>query len=183
LSGCATFSGHTIGPGESGNARQALYALKAWRADGRLAVQTAGDAWQANLYWDHDEYQDRLRVSGPFSQGAVSIILQKDLIYINEGNGVSVMSRDPDRDLRERLGFAVPWASLRFWLLGVPDPAAHAQTSLTQKNGATSFSQSGWSVTVDRYAGAGSRFVPQKMRIEGEKAKLKIVIDSWEIGG
>lgn len=183
LPGCALFRAEQPVPPVSGEATQALYALKVWRLEGRIGVQTAEDAWQANLFWDHEANQDRLRVSGPLSQGMVSIVVQKDLIYINEGNGVTELSRDPDAILRQRLGFAVPLGSLRYWVLGVPDPE-RAYTPVPSGDGAPSgFQQSGWTVRVDRFMNAGNHRLPQKLLVQGAGVKLKIIGDNWEIKG
>jgi outer membrane lipoprotein LolB len=165
------------------DAKQSLYALKTWRMEGRIGVQTAEDAWQANLFWDHEPTQDRLRLSGPLSQGMISIVLQKDLIYVNEGDGVTQLSRDPDALLRERLGFAVPLSSLRYWILGVPD-SERVYTPVYGSDGALSgFQQAGWAVRMDRFMNVENHVVPQKMQVQGSGVKLKIIADTWDIKG
>ncbi|MGZ8219689.1 lipoprotein insertase outer membrane protein LolB [Methylomagnum sp.] len=184
LPGCASLRTETAAPPLPENT-QALYALKMWRLEGRIGVRTTGDAWQANLFWEHEAAQDRLRISGPLSQGMVSIIVQKDLLYINEGNGVTKLSRDPDAELRERLGFSVPLASLRYWMLGLPDPAlAHAPIQVG--GGATAgFRQLGWTIRVDSFTHLNNRALPQKLRVERDDVavKLKIIADTWNTGG
>jgi outer membrane lipoprotein LolB len=182
LPGCAPFKGGPEAPLLS-DAQQSLYALKTWKVEGRIGVQAAQDAWQADLYWEHEPAQDRLRLSGPLSQGMVSIVLQKGLIYINEGQGVSRLSHDPDALLRERLGFTVPLPSLRYWMLGVPDPGQE-YTLLPGEGGAPpGFRQAGWAVRMDHYANVGNVVLPQKLGIQGDKVRLKIIADHWEIGG
>jgi outer membrane lipoprotein LolB len=181
LNGCALFREEKAPP--LAEARQSLYALKVWRMEGRIGVQTAEDAWQANLYWEHEPDQDRLRVSGPLSQGMISIVLQKDLIYVNEGHGTPRLSHDPEAMLKQRLGFAVPLSSLRYWVLGLPDPK-QAHTPVPGDGGSSGgFRQSGWTVRMDRYGEAEGRSVPQKLRVQGNGVKLKIIADSWEIKG
>ncbi|SMF94075.1 outer membrane lipoprotein LolB [Methylomagnum ishizawai] len=183
LPGCAWFRGTgTPAPAVEAD-RAALYALKAWRMDGRIGIQTAHDAWQANLFWEHEPAQDRLRISGPLSQGMISIVLQKDLIYINEGNGVTQLSRDPDAALRERLGFAVPLSSLRSWILGIPDPGLESTPLPAEAGAVGGFRQSGWTIHLDQYMEANGHPLPRKFRIQGSGVKLKIVADTWEIKG
>lgn len=182
--GCTLFRTEPVAPPPSENA-QALYALKAWRMEGRIGVKTTEDAWQANLFWEHEAAQDRLRISGPLSQGMVSIVVQKDLLYINEGNGVTKLSRDPDAELRERLGFAVPLASLRYWVLGVPAPGLAYMPIQAGGDSSTGFRQAGWTVRVDNLTHLNNRALPQKLRVESDDVavKLKIIADTWEIGG
>lgn len=152
-------------------------SIQNWSMDGRIGVQAAEKAWQANLYWEHDPSQDRLRISGPLSQGLVSIVVQKDLIYVNEGNGVTSLSRDPDAMLRQRLGFAVPLSSLRYWVLGVPDPDKAAQTV----GDAQGFQQAGWRIVPDKLASVDGWMLPQKLSVQGAGVKLKILADTWDL--
>ncbi|CAI8866038.1 lipoprotein insertase outer membrane protein LolB [Methylocaldum szegediense] len=181
LAGCAVFEKEPPRPAFDPKAKN--YDLKAWLLEGRIGVQTANDAWQANLFWEHDADQDRLRVSGPFSQGMVSIILQKDLIYINEGGGVTELSRDPDAMLKERLGFIVPLSSLRYWIVGLPDPN-HTYTPIYNESGSLlGFRQAGWTLQFQNFMTVEDRIMPQKMAIQGKDVKLKLVADSWRIKG
>ncbi|HYE34843.1 lipoprotein insertase outer membrane protein LolB [Methylocaldum sp.] len=182
LAGCAVFEkepGRPVFPPKA----EENYDLKAWRLEGRIGVQTTHDAWHANLFWEHDADQDRLRVSGPFSQGMVSIILQKDLIYVNGGGGIAEFSRDPDAMLKDRLGFAVPLSSLRYWVMGLPDPN-QSHTPVYEESGSSrGFQQSGWTLRFERYVNVGDRIMPQKMAIQGPEVKLKLIADSWQIRG
>lgn len=183
LVGCAVFKKEPPRPAFGPKAEEKNYDLKAWRLEGRIGVQTANDAWQANLFWEHDTDQDRLRVSGPFSQGMVSIVLQKDLIYINEGGGVTELSRDPNAMLKERLGFAVPLSSLRYWIVGLPDPN-HIHTPVYGEAGSwLGFRQAGWILRFQNFTIVEDRAMPQKMVIQGRDVKLKLVADSWRIKG
>ncbi len=153
-------------------------SIQSWSMEGRIGVQSTDGAWQANLYWEHDPIQDRLRISGPLSQGLVSIVVQKDLIYVNEGNGVTALSHDPDAMLRQRLGFAIPLASLRYWMLGVSDPG---KASAPMKTGG--FRQLDWQISPDRFTVVAGWTLPQKLRVQGLGVKLKILADTWNIKG
>jgi len=181
LAGCAVFEKGAGRPTVGPKVEEKNYSLKAWLLEGRIGVQTANDAWQANLFWEHDADQDRLRVSGPFSQGMVSIILQKDLIYVNEGGGVTELSHDPDAMLRDRLGFVVPLSSLRYWIVGLPDPN-HDHVPVYGGSGSLQgFQQSGWTLQFQRYMTVGDQVMPQKMAIQGPDVKLKLIADSWRV--
>jgi outer membrane lipoprotein LolB len=155
--------------------------IKVWKLEGRIAVKTQDDGWTANLVWEHDPLQDRLRISGPFSQGLLSIVVQDDLIHVNEGNGVEQTSREPDALLRERLGFSVPLRSLRYWVTGVPAPdTEYAQ--LPVEAGVTSrFSQQGWSLAYEKFSRFGGYQLPQKATINGHDVRLKLIADDWLI--
>ena len=158
-------------------------SIKSWQMDGRIGVQAQSSAWQANLVWDHEESQDRLRISGPLSQGAISIIVQKDLIYLNEGNGKTELSKDPQSLLRSRLGFSVPLSSLRYWIMGVPDPSLPSRSVTGAVSSEHGFEQSGWVVLAGPDEIVGGWRLPQKLAINGAGVRLKILADNWDVKG
>lgn len=179
LSGCAAMRREPAGMAE----QQALVGrLGKWKLEGRIAVRTTQDAWQANLVWEHEGKQDRLRFSGPLNQGMVSIILQEDLIFINEGNGVERMSRDPDALLTEKLGFSVPLASLRYWILGVPAPfEKSAAMELDSAGRLRHLRQSDWSLDFERYGYWDGISLPQKILIRNPELRIRLFADEWTI--
>lgn len=178
LTGCSLpGTSITARPNSAGD--QSLYDLHYWRSEGRLGIKTAKGGSNANLFWEHDGNQDRVRISGPFSQGAVSIILQNDLIYINEGNGVTETSPQPEEALRRRLGLNIPVTSLRFWMMGLPSPAGDVIGLHRAADGTRGFTQDGWSVICDSFIPFGQGLVPRKVTVQGKGIKLKLLIDNW----
>ena len=178
LNGCATF----IGAGQTPRLTQfqeKLYSVKNWTLDGRIAVKAGQEGWNANLFWEHDVGQDRLRIYGPFSQGAVSIILQGHMVYINEGNGIVTSSHDPDDLLQKRLGFSVPLSSLRFWVLGLPAPDNQYRAELDDKGGLKGFEQQAWVLGYESFENVDNFVMPKKMTIQGNQVRLRLVVDQW----
>ena len=173
LSGCATFEGGTEGVGSAKSPDR----LTVWDMEGRIGVHAAKDSWQADLAWSHDLKQDRLRLSGPLSQGLVSIVLQRDLIYINEGDGIDHLARDPEAALKARLGFAVPLKSLRCWILGIPNAEEPWQPLASGPAGA--FTQQGWRIIPSSLVTVGGYALPGRLLVEGGGVRLKIIADQW----
>lgn len=173
LTGCATFHGE----GEGQPSANAPDQLTVWSMEGRIGVHAAKDSWQADLNWSHDARQDRLRLSGPLSQGLVSIILQRDLIYINEGDGVEHLARDPEATLKARLGFSVPLKSLRCWILGIPNAEEPWQALVSGPSGA--FTQQGWRIVPSNLMAVGGYSLPGRLLVEGAGVRLKIIMDQW----
>lgn len=173
LPGCATFQGGS----EVSSSTRSPDLLTVWEMEGRIGVHAAKDSWQADLAWSHDLKQDRLRLSGPLSQGLVSIILQKDLIYINEGDGIDQLARDPEAALKARLGFAVPLKSLRCWILGIPNAEEPSQPVASGPPGA--FLQQGWRIVPSNPMTVGGYSLPGRLLVEGGGVRLKIIMDQW----
>ena len=173
VAGCTTLQGGT----EESAAARAPNQLMVWDMEGRIGVHAAKDSWQADLAWSHDLNQDRLRLSGPLSQGLVSIVLQRDLIYINEGDGIDHLARDPEAALKARLGFAVPLKSLRFWILGIPNAEESWKPLSSGPEGA--FTQQGWRITPSALTAVGGYSLPGRLLVEGDGVRLKIIMDQW----
>lgn len=178
LPGCALLTGQATKPPLSESQKQ-LYRLSAWKLEGRIAAKMGREGWNANLVWDHEGGQERLRIFGPFNQGTVSIIVQSDLVYVNEGNGVVSQSRDPDAWLKSRLGFAVPLRSLRYWVLGLPAPDSEYKAELDASGGLVGLEQSGWALAFERFDAVGDRILPKKMTIRGSEVVLRLIADEW----
>ncbi|MDF9392129.1 MULTISPECIES: lipoprotein insertase outer membrane protein LolB [Methylococcus] len=178
MQGCAPAP---VRPGMPDAAR--LASLERWRLEGRVAVQTADDAWQASLSWDHDGRQDRLWISGPLNQGTVSIVLQEDLILVNEGHGNERISRDPEGLLKEKLGFSIPLQRLRYWVLGVVAPGDAGEEMEFYPDGRLKhLRQAEWSLDYERYRSWDRFTLPQKVLIQGRSLKLKLFADEWTVG-
>jgi outer membrane lipoprotein LolB len=178
MSGCATVKGPSLSA-EEGRAR--VVALAHWRLDGRIAVQTASDAFQARLFWEHENQQDRVRVSGPFSQGVFSIVVQDDLALIRDSSGQTKVSRDLPGLLRRELGFAVPLSSLRYWVLGVSEPSVSGLARYDASGQLRQLRQGEWSLDFERFVQVKEFLLPEKLSAKGREVKLKLVVEDWSI--
>lgn len=161
--------------------RSRLLGLEHWRMEGRIGVKTGADAFQASLQWEHERAQDRVRVAGPFNQGGVSIVLQNDLILIRDGRGNVRTSRDATGLLRQELGFSVPLASLRYWVIGVPEPEGSATPRYDATGLLRELRQAGWAVDYEQFMPVQGFALPQKLSARGVDMRLKLVVDDWEI--
>lgn len=180
LSGCASWQEKSVTP-PSLQARQMLYDLNAWTLEGRIAAKTGNEGWNANLSWEHLADEERVRLSGPFNQGAVSIVLGKDQISISEADGSTTRSDNPDELLKTRLGFAVPLRSLRFWVLGLPAQNSAYTTESDAAGGLLGFEQEGWTLRYDSFESVKNFVLPRKMTIRGNDASLKLIADEWVV--
>ena len=180
--GCSHLSRPQAGRLPGGSASPySLAELETWHLEGRMGIQTRNDAWQAHIVWDHELRQDRVQVLGPLNQGAVSIVLREGMIYIHPGSGEAVLSREPEQALRERLGFAVPLYSVRYWILGLPDPL-HPHVMADDTEGNPLFRHTGWEIGQSDFRLEHGYRIPGRLRIQGEDVKLKLVIDQWQAG-
>ena len=162
-------------------AAERLLGLRHWLMAGRIGVQTATDGFQANVRWEHENDQDRIQVSGPFNQGGLSIVLQKDFILIRDDRGQVRTSRDASALVRKELGFPVPLGSLRYWVIGVPQPARGAVPRYDARGLLRELQQDGWALAYEEFVPVKGVALPQKLSGRGADMKLKLVVDDWDI--
>ena len=157
----------------SKSTREHLYDLGSWSFSGRLALTGKKDAWQANIVWAHDLGSDEIKLSGPLGQGATVIRLSSDEVIIDRGDGKVLSSRQPEDFINQQLGLAVPVRSLRYWVVGLPEPST---TFVLTTDG---FVQSGWLIEYKQEQVVNSELLPRKISVTNEQVKLKLMIDQW----
>lgn len=175
LPGCALF---TPAPPEIPYSRtpdQALYRLEPWTMEGRLMLAGGRDSGPADILWDHHADGEEIKLSGPLGQGAVKIHLAGNYVTITQGDGKVESSDDPEAFINQQLGMFVPVSSLRYWVLGLPEPDLGFETF---GNG---FRQSGWTVAFQAMQPVGQLRLPRKMSVANDRVKLKLIIDQWKL--
>lgn len=152
-----------------------LYELESWSFEGRLALTGEGDPWSANISWDHSPDAEKIRLSGPMGQGAVVILLADNVVTIDRGGGDVQSSTEPEEFIKQQLGMLVPVLSLRYWVVGLPEP------SRSYKETDVGFNQAGWLSEYKQMQPVDNVTMPHKMTVMNKQVKLKLVIDQWVV--
>lgn len=154
-------------------AREHLYKLEQWSFEGRLALTGKNDSWSASINWGHRPDDEKIKLSGPLGQGATVIQLTGDLVTIDRGDDQVQSSTRPEEFITQQLGMFVPVQSLRYWVVGLPEPTtAFVET-------ATGFRQAGWFVEYKQMQPVDDQSMPRKITVTNEQIKLKLIIDQW----
>ena len=154
-------------------AREHLYKLERWSFEGRLALTGKNDSWSASINWGHRPDDEKIKLSGPLGQGATVIQLTGDLVTIDRGDGQAQSSTQPEEFINQQLGMFVPVHSLRYWVVGLPEPtSAFVET-------ATGFKQAGWFIEYKQMQPVDNQSMPRKITVTNEQVKLKLIIDQW----
>lgn len=153
--------------------RESLYNLEQWSFEGRLGLTGIKDSWQANINWQHRSSDEEIRLSGPLGQGATIIKLTGTLVTIDRGNDKIQTSLEPEAFISQQLGMFVPVRSLRYWVIGVPEPGSpYVEAGL-------GFRQAGWLIEYKQMQRVNAQNMPRRITVTNEKVKLKIMIDQW----
>lgn len=172
LTGCALFPTEPSIP--YSKTSSALYKLDNWSLDGRLSISNSQDSWNANVDWQHSANNEQIKLSGPLGQGATIIRLSKDSVTIDKGDGKPQSSTQPQQFINQQLGMFVPVASLRYWVIGLPEPNVDFVET------PTGFKQAGWLIDYKQMQTLKTNTVPYKINVSNEQVKLKLIIDEWQ---
>ena len=184
LAGCATrdkVSGPTTNPAER---RMAIEAVSSWEARGRIALKTVGASGQGRFTWTQTGDRTVLRVAGPFGADAHEIRWDPERLTVLSGGGeVAADYAGPNaaqRFLEEQLGWSLPVASARRWLLGLTGLDSPAVETIDGAGLLAGLAQDGWQVRYDEYQPAGSIALPRRLVLQSAAGRIRLVIDQWQ---
>ncbi|MDZ7770199.1 MAG: outer membrane lipoprotein LolB [Woeseiaceae bacterium] len=107
------------------------------------------------------------------SKGPISILPSwKKTVRVTE-------LHNPEYDLRARFGWAIPVPSLRYWVLGIPDPSLAANPEFGEDGLLSHMEQGGWTVTIGAWGEGGGQVMPRRISAVSADSRVRLVIDRW----
>jgi outer membrane lipoprotein LolB len=180
LGACAIQKGVDLPDISEWDTRQAILGeLDKWQFSGRIAVKTSDDGFNGKLRWVQNEDTFVATVSGPLGIGTVRIEGNIEGVKITDKDGTTTVLRDIESELYYRYGWTIPVESLRYWVLGIPDPRVPAETDFDDHDRVSHMKQRGWSVDVGRYREAGGQQMPARLVASSRETSVRLVIDKW----
>lgn len=155
--------------------RQSLYEEKAWFFSGRMSVIDENHAVSANIEWQHQHQQEKIKLSGPFGLGRTGVVWTESGVEIDIAGEQKKYVGDVDEIVSSELGITVPVSALKFWVLGVTDPDVNF---IEKEDG---FIQHGWRVTYLQMQLSDRYELPRKITVKKGKAKLKLIVNYWKM--
>jgi outer membrane lipoprotein LolB len=180
LAGCASLVGVQTLPSmlpATWEARREM--LQSWgRFDsyGRVAIARDGEGFSGSWRWAQRAQRSTLELDGPLGVGGLR------LDFDSEG----IVDEAARLALEQQLGFVLPVESLRYWMLGVPDPREVVEERVAADSARLdSLRQKGWTVTFKNYAPvSGADYeLPQRIEVDRESLRVRLVIEGWSGGG
>lgn len=186
LSGCQTAPPAGIpavtGPGADApwaEQRAALETFASYNLNGRVAVAANGQGFSAGLRYGQQPHRSDLALDGPLGIGGLRVELEGESLRIFTSRGEQLDGVAARAELERRLGFALPLAELRWWLLGVPAPGSGAAVQDAQSGEISAFEQNGWNVRIDSRAPALGFALPKRLTAERAGARMKLLVETW----
>jgi outer membrane lipoprotein LolB len=177
IAGCATTP--PLPPADWNRAKTERQQLERWQMKGRAAVATASDGWTASVAWNQDAAHSELQLQGALGVGGVHVKSDGQAVEIETSKGGKINSDDATAAMEQTIGIALPLGSLRYWLLGVPDPALPAVEELDDQGRLSRMEQDGWQATYDRYAYQNEAWLPGRMRLEKGAVRVRVIVEQW----
>lgn len=161
--------------------RPELQSLTRFHLTGRVAVAVAQRGFNANIRWVQNGTRTRMTLSGPLGADAAQVTADGASLSVITPRGRH-LGTAAARDILERqLGFEPPLSSLRYWILGVPDPGAPAQVALDAEQRLARLRQDGWSIEYQGYTPVGADWLPRLLTVQRAGVRLRMVVDEWHL--
>jgi len=156
-----------------------LQARDQFGLKGRVAVATGSDGFNARLRWTQSGKQTHMSLDGPLGAGGVQVTSDGSAVSIVTSRGERLDNDAARAELANRLGFDPPIDSLRYWVLGVPEPGHPAQESLDQQQRLATLEQDGWQIQYTDYMSVGGEWLPSKLTLQRQGIRVRLVVDGW----
>jgi len=162
--------------------RPQLQAQSHFELKGRVAVAAGNEGFNANLRWTQDGTRSQLTLQGPLGVGGAQVTASGDELSLITARGEHVANAEAHAALESRLGFDPPLSALRYWVLGVPDPAQPATEALDQtQQRLAGLTQAGWRVDYQSYVDAGGEALPARLTLQRDNVRVRLLVDNWQL--
>ncbi len=180
ISGCVTSKSLELPELSDWETRQDILAgVDEFEFAGRIGVHAGDEGFNGQFWWRQDGVVFRVRISGPLGVGTVFINGDRREITVTDADGVVTELHDAEADLRQMYGWTIPVTSLRFWALGIPDPASPAETEFDDAGRLAKLHQRNWQVDITQYSEGAGQLLPRRLTAVNNDVKVRLVIDHW----
>ncbi len=157
-----------------------LQQIDQWSFRGRTLIQQGKEGWNAGVSWQQNKDSFKIRLTGPFAQGAVELTGDSRQVEMLTSEGEIYTAETPEQLLAEVLGWRLPVSALRDWVRGLP----YQNESVTFREVDNSgklvvLNQAGWQVEFLRYVPFAGQQIPDKVFIKRDDLSVRLVISGW----
>ena len=157
-----------------------LKALTDWSFEGRTAIVQGHKGWNAGINWQETPDQYSIRLSGPFSQGGVSLDGTDHQVKMTFSDGKVMTAATPEALLVKALGMYLPVSALHDWVRGIPYQKVKVDSLKYDDEGRlTDLKQAGWDIQYLRYMPFEHMSMPAKIFIKRDQINVRLVISDW----
>jgi outer membrane lipoprotein LolB len=156
--------------------------IQSWNIKGRVAVKNDKESGTVTLLWNQFLSNYELRFIAPLGQGTYILTGTASGVVMKGPKDLILMAETPEQILNQGLGWDVHLDGLKYWVRGLPEPdIKYSELLLDDKGRLSNMKQSGFNISVSRYADLDGVSLPEKLTIKSDNIRLKVIIQNWEI--
>ncbi|WP_237584162.1 lipoprotein insertase outer membrane protein LolB [Photobacterium halotolerans] len=162
--------------------RQALSAVTAYQATGKLGYISPAQRFSANLNWKTDPGTDHLLLTNFLGTTLLKLDAQPGRAVLIDNEGQRHQGRDAAQLVLSLTNIAVPVNQMRDWLLGLPTGADSYQLN-AQNRVAYLVKQVGdqrWQLDYNAYDETTSPALPSRLVLSQGKQRITLIINRWQ---
>lgn len=173
-----------------------LSEIESWEVKAKLAVKTHKRGGQATMLWHLDHEDHKINLYGPLGGGRFILTRNAEGATLRDNKKRTYQAQTPEELLYRVAGWQVPFASMRYWVLGMPEPGTQYVESLDEWGRLQTLTQSGWEIEFEEYRDFNGRELPRKFLMtalpgtthivdddhnENAQVRVKIIIKRWRL--
>jgi outer membrane lipoprotein LolB len=187
VSACASIPRHApAGPADAAAWRARalqLEHLSNWKLEGRVGIVKGKDGGSGSLDWQQQGEVLEFDFHGPLGTGALHIEGDTNGLEVRSSRGDDFFTTDPERDFASLLRVPLPVLSMRYWMLGIPDPHAEVDQRVDSGGELIRLSQRGWQVDYQEYTDVQGLSLPALLTIQRGEVRIKVMVSQWTLPG
>ena len=156
-----------------------LRARTRWTISAHIGVSNGRDGGSGDLVWAQAGDRYDFTVHAPVTGRTWKLSGDAHTAVLEGVDPEADRDSDPERLLRERLGWDVPLASLSSWVRGMRAPGL-SKVEYDAQNLPALIDQAGWKVEYRDWLADRDPPLPRKLFATRGNAKVRVVIDSWK---
>jgi outer membrane lipoprotein LolB len=179
LAGCPSLPQRGAEPQSWDVRRAELQARDSFALAGRVAVAAGEEGFNARLRWQQSGESSEVALDGPLGAGGVRIVSDGASLRVETSRGEQLDAEAARAEIARRLGFEPPLQSLRYWVLGVPDPSIPATETLDAEARLATLEQAGWRIEYTEYSAVAGRWLPRRLTLHHGEVRVRLFFDNW----
>ncbi|HYK25201.1 MAG TPA: lipoprotein insertase outer membrane protein LolB [Steroidobacteraceae bacterium] len=180
LAGCAAAPPRPTAQMPWPERRARLQALDPYELAGRVAVAAGSEGFSAHLTWHQQGARSTLELNGALGIGGLHVIADGETLDVQTSKGERLESDQARAELQGKLGFEPPLASLRYWLVGVPDPGRPAIETVGSDQRLAGLVQDDWQIAYTDYLEANGYSLPRHLTLRRGDVRVRVVVYRWQ---
>ncbi len=161
-------------------AREAALAPRThWQIEAHISVSDGRDGGSGDLMWQQNGENYSFTVRAPVTGKTWKLSGDARQAQLEGVDEQPVRGADPERLLRERLGWDVPLSALGSWVRGLRAPGPRADVQYDEQNLPAVLVQDGWKIEYRGWFADSQPPMPRKLFADRGGARVRMAIDSW----